>query len=252
MIRLQPATLKILKRVEELSGRSVQFMRDENLQVLSTLQMARHGAEFHVLRYQPSDKPLDYLVAYQAAFALRIFENQADQRFDFNRTDEAIKGVTQLLTASQPLTEADSDGLPQFAELVAHWALMNLRSLPIGMRIDRWLAADYPELREQQLASHLQQQQQNMNVLTLSQGKLHVPVTLLSTVAAYALFSDQLAGTRRYAIPFEAAGVIEDGRHLLKILDEIPNESVNDRKLVDHWADACGMTGWFAWTTYQP
>jgi hypothetical protein len=227
-------------------------MRDESLQVLSTLQIARNGAEFHVLRYQPSDKPLDYLVAYQAAFALRIFENPADQRFDFNRTDEAIKGVTQLLTASQPLTEADSDGLPQFAELVAHWALMNLRSLPIGMRIDRWLAADYPELREQQLASHLQQQQQNMNVLTLSQGKLHVPVTLLSTVAAYALFSDQLDGTRRYAIPFEAAGVIEDGRHLLKILDAIPNESVNDRKLVDHWADACGMTGWFAWTTYQP
>lgn len=252
MLRLQPATLKILKRVEELSGRSVQFMRDEDLQVLSTLQIARNGAEFHVLRYQPSDKPMDYLVAYQAAFALRIFENPADQRFDFTRTEEAIKGVSQLITSSQPLTPADMDSVPQFAELVAHWALMNLRSLPIGMRIDRWLANDCPELREQQLASHHKQQQQNMSALTFSQGKLHLPVTLLSTVAAYALFSDQLAGSDRYAIPFEAAGVLEDGRNLLKLLDQIPKESVNDRELVEQWAKACGMNGWFAWTLYQP
>jgi uncharacterized protein with beta-barrel porin domain len=252
MLRLQPCTLKILKRVEELSGRSVQFMRDEKLQVLSTLQIARNGAEFHVLRYQPSDKPLDYLVAYQAAFALRMFENPADQRFDFNKTEFATIGVTNLITAGQALNASDMEGVSQFAELVTHWALMNLRSLPIGMRIDRWLADEYPELQSQQLASHLVQQQQNMNALTLSQGKLTVPVTLLSTIAAYALFSDQLAGVSRYAIPFEAAGVVEDGRHLLTLLDKLPKQSSDDRKLVEHWADACGMNGWFNWTIYQP
>lgn len=50
-------------------------MRDEPLPVLSTLQIARDGADFHVLRYQSSDKPTDCLVAYQAYFALRMFVN---------------------------------------------------------------------------------------------------------------------------------------------------------------------------------
>ena len=49
---LQSVTKGILKRVEEVTGKSIQFMRDENLAVLSTLQIARHGAEFHVLRYR--------------------------------------------------------------------------------------------------------------------------------------------------------------------------------------------------------
>jgi hypothetical protein len=129
---------------------------------------------------------------------------------------------------------------------------MNLRSLPIGMRIDHWLATEYPQLRDQQLASHLVQQQQNMSALTLSHGKLTVPVTLLSTIAAYALFSDQLAGVTRYAIPFEAAGILEDGRHLLNLLDKIPQEPIHDRELVEQWANACGMNDWFSWTIYQP
>ena len=252
MLKLKSCTLKILQRVEELSGKSVQFMRDENLQVLSTLQMARNGAEFHILRYQPSDAPLDYLVAYQAGFALRIFENPEEQRFDFNRTEGATSAVTRLLTGGQALSANDLEGVPQFAERIAHWALMNLRSLPVGMRIDQWLATEYPELKDQQLVSHRLQQQQNMSALTLRHGKLTVPVVLLSTVAAYAIFSDRLAGVTRYAIPFEAAGILEDGRNLLELLDKVPQESINDRVLVELWANTCGMSNWYEWTIYQP
>lgn len=46
-------------------------MRDEKLSLLATLQMARNGANFHVL---PSNEPFDYVVAFQAAFVLRLFE----------------------------------------------------------------------------------------------------------------------------------------------------------------------------------
>ena len=49
MQNLQSVTKGVLKRVEEITGKSIQFMRDDNLVVLSTLQMARNGAEFHVL-----------------------------------------------------------------------------------------------------------------------------------------------------------------------------------------------------------
>jgi hypothetical protein len=252
MIRLQAATQRILKKVEALSGRSIQFMRDESLPVLSTLQIARDGAEFHVLRYQPSDKPIDYLVAYQACFALRMFENPPEERFDFVSTDAAQAGAAELISAGQSLSESDLTDLPTFAGFVAHWALMNLRSLPTGMRIDQWIAAAYPEMKELQLESHLAQQQLNMRALTYKQGKLTLPVTLMGTLAAYALFCDKLAGTTRYAIPFEAAGVLDDGKHLLKLLDEVPQDSAHDRELTEKWANACGMSHWFSWKPYQP
>ena len=35
----QSVTKGILKRVEEVNGKSIQFMRDDNLAVLSTLQL---------------------------------------------------------------------------------------------------------------------------------------------------------------------------------------------------------------------
>lgn len=227
-------------------------MRDESLQLLSTLQIARNGAEFHVLRYQPSDKPLDYLVAYQAGFALRMFENPPEKRFDFVSTDAAVAGATELIKAGQVLSEQDMADLPKFAEFLAHWALMNLRSLPIGMRIDQWIATDYPELKDLQLENHHVQQQMNMRALTYRQGKLILPVTLMGTLAAFALFTDQLAGQVRYAIPFSAAGVIDDGKRLLELLDSVPKDSTHDLELVEKWADASGMSQWFKWNPYQP
>ncbi len=42
MQHLLAATRGILKRVEEQTGKSIQFMRDEKLSLLATLQMARN------------------------------------------------------------------------------------------------------------------------------------------------------------------------------------------------------------------
>ena len=63
----------ILQRVETLSGRPVEFKPDSSLTLRATLQLARNGAPTHVLRYRPSNEPLDYWVAYQAGYMLRLF-----------------------------------------------------------------------------------------------------------------------------------------------------------------------------------
>ena len=142
MQNLQSVTKGVLKRVEEVTGKSIQFMRDDNLAVLSTLQMARHGAEFHVMRYRPSNDPIDYFVAFQAGFVLRLFECDPSSRFDFLPDSDAGRRVEVLLKAGQALGATDQEALPAFADRVAQWALMNLRSLPIGMRIDQWIAPE--------------------------------------------------------------------------------------------------------------
>ncbi len=252
MLKLRAVTKRILEEVQQKTGKGVQFFRDESLSVLTTIQMARNGADFHVLRYRPSNEPIDYLVAFQAGFLLRLFENEPASRFDFSPKPDASKHVEVLLTAGQALNSLDKQALPEFAKFVTHWALLNLRSLPIGMRIDRWIASSFPELKELQLAGLAIQQQQNMDVLGYKRGNFSVPTTLLGLNAAYALFVDRLGGTGSYAVPYEVTGLLGHGRQLLNIWDRLPMDSNQDCKLVDSWASACGMADWYDWIPYEP
>ena len=242
----------ILQRIETLSGRPVEFNPDSSLTLRATLQLARNGAPAHVLRYRPTNEPLDYWVAYQAGYLLRLLELPPDQRFDFAATGAAAGKVQELLATGQPMNDSDKASLPQFVQMTAHWALMNLRSYAIGMRIDQWLADAYPALRDAQAAGMDALQQENLQLLSKRLGNLPIPVPLLGPVAAYALFADRLFGNSAYAIHYRAAGVLDQGAELLAISDATPLGAEHDRALVDAWAAGIGMTGWYAWTSYKP
>ena len=123
----------ILQRIETLSGRPVEFKPDSSLTLRATLQLARNGAPAHVLRYRPENEPIDYWVAYQAGYLLRLLELPPDERFDFAATGAAAGRGEELLATGQPMTDTEKATLPQFAQMTAHWAMMNLRSYAIGM-----------------------------------------------------------------------------------------------------------------------
>lgn len=59
MKNLRPETMGILAKVEALSGRPVEFKPDSSLGLRATLQIARNGARSHVLKYRPSNDPID-------------------------------------------------------------------------------------------------------------------------------------------------------------------------------------------------
>ena len=113
MKNLSPSTLAILQRVEELSGRPIEFRPDSSLNLRATLQMARHGAPAHLFRYRAMNERLDYWVAYQAGYALRLFELPTDERMDLRGTGEAERQVETLLRTGQPLDAADREALPR-------------------------------------------------------------------------------------------------------------------------------------------
>lgn len=73
------------------------------------------------------------------------------------------------------------------------------------MRIDQRIATEPPELNELQTASIALQQQPDIAILFHRVGKFIVPTALTEVVAAYVLFAGQLAGSKSFAIPSEAA-----------------------------------------------
>ena len=191
MKNLRPGTLGLLERIEVLSGRPVEFKPDSSLTLRATLQFARNGAPAHVLRYRPSNDPLDYWVAYQAGYLLRLLELPPAERFDFAGTGTAPGHVEELLATGQPLTGEGKSALVKFAQMTAHWALINLRSYAVGMRIDQWLADEHPDLRALQADGVDAMQQENLQLLSKRIGTLSIPVPLLAPVAAYALLADR-------------------------------------------------------------
>jgi hypothetical protein len=256
MLDLRSVTKSVLREVETLSGKPVEFVADDELPVMATMQIARRGAPCHLLRYRPGGGPLDYLVVHQAGYVLRLFANEPSQRFDFSAEPKASLGVEAMIAAGREPDDDDRSLLPGFAAAVSRWALMTLRSMPVSMRVDAWIATGMPELAAMQREGIARQLQENLDVLGQRVGRLAVPPQLLALNAAYALFADRLAGSSTAAIPYEAAGLLEGGARLLDVWDDTPADPAHDRELVDRWAQAIGIGagegGWYRWAPFVP
>jgi hypothetical protein len=44
---------------------------------------------------------------------------------------------------------------------------------------------------------------------------------------------------------------LDVGADLLSINDSMPDDAAHDCQLVDAWAQAIGMSGWYAWIPYK-
>jgi hypothetical protein len=82
MKNLRSSTMGILSRVESLSGRPVEFKPDSSLTLRATLQTGQKRGSGPRAALPPTNEPLDYWVAYQAGYLLRLLELPADERFD--------------------------------------------------------------------------------------------------------------------------------------------------------------------------
>lgn len=251
MLNLLPETTNLVTQLEQLSNRPVEFLRADSLPVLASLKIARNGASYHTLQYRPSNSPLDYYIAQQVGIVLRMFEQPEEQRFDFSSDGSGEKSLESIIRASANLSSKDRELLPMFVKSVHQWALMQLRSIPIGMRVDAWLFESFPNMREIIKNGLAEQQQMNAEMLGMQVGGLTPPTNQFAPATAYALFTDRLLGTN-FAIPFNAAGILEDGKVLLEIFDHMQHSSAYDTQLVNAWARQLGMQDWYRWIPYQP
>jgi len=253
---LRAATRELIKRVEDSSGRPVLVQTDPSLKVLATMRMARGAAPAHLVAYNPSGGIApDYLISFQCGFILRLFANPPSERYDFAgsttgraRTLEAVSAQPEIKKLSLP-----ASAVRAYADHIFDGLMTQLRSAPIGLRVDSWLAADYPELRELQQTFALRQLQDNQQILSPEVQRLAVSPTYEASAAMNAAFAGYWARVLdqpSFVLPYKATGV-HLGQDLLASWDAIDAHPLYDRGLIESWAHKLKLQGWYEWVPYS-
>jgi hypothetical protein len=253
---LAPTTQDILKLVEKKTSKPVEILPDVNLKVFAKVTMATANIPSHILTYNPGKRGIDYNIAYECGFILRLYENPQEERFQFAATEVGRKAVRKALHVNKKIKRM---GLPQeavrqLADQMFDGIMTQLRSYSIGMRIDRWLWDSFTDLRDIQKQSIAKQLQDNIQVLSPQIKEITPPDVFIANTAmnsAYAIFFDQLIGRELYVVPYRSAGFENAGEQLLEIADEVPSDAVHDRDLVDAWAEELELTDWYKWIPFE-
>ena len=257
-MNLREVTRAVIKLVETASGCPVVVSEDASLNTLAVSRIARGTNRIHTISFNPSavSEP-DYLICYQCGFILRLYGVPAIDRVDLAGTAEGRQTVNRLLTS------ADGPGakLKLPAETVAglrdqlfEGLMTQLRSIPIGFRVDSWIIREYPELAQLQRDMAMRQIKDNLAGLSPDIKKIAPKKVYQSNLSMGAAFAEFWA--RRYAdptlaLPFKAAGHLKAGDELLAMLDEFADDPAADRQLVDAWGEYLSLTGWYRWVPYD-
>ena len=241
-----PETQTIIREVERLSGRPVHVQEDHSLKVLATVQTARGAMPAHFVRYKGDSQAASYLVAYQLGFLVRMFSCPPDERFEVAASPADHRIARERLG----LMEFE----PQFAQGMAGSIITQVRSIPVGMRVDWWIRREYPALiAEQSKAAQTQLATNEQALAPEIRGRFPKPLVDANTAmnAAFTAFWSGEWGDRKYKLPYALLGCGPIAAKLLAALDEIPDDPLKDRELIARWAELTGLDGLFHFEPHQ-
>ncbi len=241
----------ITDRVLEVSGKPVVVNADPTIKPLAMMHPARGSAPAHLFSYKPEAAAfVDYMLASQCGLLLRVFALPESQRFDLGPSYRGNRETEKLVNesvrqANLPLNKAARLGV---RDQLIRGLGTQLRSMPIGLRVDNWIMEQYPELKDQQRESIQRQLQDNLSSLLPEVRRLTAEPIYAANVgmsAAFALFWARAWTETPLTTPYKATGYLALGEELLTIWDKIPADPANDRTLIEAWADRLGIRTWF-------
>jgi hypothetical protein len=132
--------------------------------------------------------------------------------------------------------------------------IQQLRSIPVGLRVDGWLRQTYPGLVDQQKTAIDRQLNDNSaslrpDVRQIAPAKIIEANVGMNT--AFALFWSRTWNDPLLTIPYKSAGNMAVGEKLMALFDETPDDPAHDKALIDAWGGNVGLTGWYEFTSYE-
>jgi len=211
--------------LEQASGKPVIVQSDKSFSAHATIKIAGPDRPAHVLLYKPQfEAELPYLVAFQCALALRTIESTETARFDLTSTPNLQADVQRLVSEHlrQNISKIPAAMVPQLVSQFANGLGLQLRSMPVAIRVDAMLFDDFPALRPLQRSSIERQLQEAMQALGPVVKAIAPKVIVDANVGmsnAFAKFWSKCWGEPQIALPFIAAGYNEIGNQLIALIE---------------------------------
>jgi hypothetical protein len=235
-------------------------MQDSELSTIATVRIARKGSvPTHLVLYKPypGESP-DYQICFECTFILRLFSNPPEKRFDLTDTTKGRDEVEKMMRSPGAIASKYQLKKAQIEELRSQFLsglLMHLRSVPIGLRVSKWLATNYPELvplekEHVQKEININRESMKSEIKDITPAKVFQAAQTIS--AAYALYWSEFYNEPEVFNPYFLAGYKKDAYALLDIYHQIPDDPTYDQALIDTWGKHLGLTDWYTWVPYQP
>jgi hypothetical protein len=256
-MELRPETLEIIARLQTDTGYPVQVTALGSLNTLAAVNLARGATATHYVLFNPlADAAPDYLIAHQCAVGLRLFSVAPELRFEVAPSDAGRATVERELTDAKGLVHRlrlTPEQTTPLRDKLYGGLMMQLRTTPVGLRVDRWLWERYPGLRDVQQDAARELIAEGTASLEPEVRSMTPPRPLMASLAMSAATAEFWARTwaePEIVDPFRSPGSYRDGRALMRLWDMIPDDALEDRSLVDAWADMLGIRDWYEWRPY--
>jgi hypothetical protein len=242
---------EVQSRLETVSGKPVVINKVTDIAGYATIRVASADAPAHLFRYKPEFEPeLPYLLAFQCALALRSVEAKPESRFDVSSTDALGIELPQLVRdhLRKHSPNVNESVIPQFAQQLANGLGVQIRTLPISIRVEAWLYRQYPVLYPFQRKNNERHLQESMAALGPNIRAVAPAKVLNANVGMSAAFAKFLAkewNEPHLAAAFVSAGYGQIADDLLALVDTIDASPDGDRALVDAWAEKVGISNWY-------
>lgn len=254
---LNRITEKVMQQVDDVTGLPVLVNADPSLKLIATSTIARGSAAAHLISFNPAvSASADYVICFQCGFILRTFSVPASERVDLQGTWRGRKDAEKLLADH---LRGSKLSLPKetkayLRDQMFDGLLRQLRSVPIGLRVDSWIALEYPELADQQRTIIGRQLNENMAALS-PEIRRFAPAKVfnanLAMNSAFAAYWARAWSDPPLLSPYRAMGSPGSGDLLLKSFDEIPDVPTSDRILMATWGDQLGLSGWCEFAPFK-
>lgn len=253
-LQLLQAVRSILERVKELTGKSIDFVEQEDLPVLAMLRMAGEDSPHHRLFFKTDhDELVNHVIANECGHILRIYSAPEEKRLIPVASQKTLGSYTGEV-------EADIRRLYQFyppeklMNLVMLWyesLLYQLTKMPSDIMIEKWLHREYPDLLPIQLRAIGEQNEKAIATLAVDirktmPGRIYDACNIMNYV-----YFNVMGKTfdLNYAEPYRFTKYFARGEELISLMKPIEVDShEGDVLVINAWAKFFHFSDWFEWT----
>ena len=131
---------------------------------------------------------------------------------------------------------------------------VQLRSIPVTLRVEASIAQEFPSLKDMQRACTLQQLNEGMATLAPN-VRQNIPDEIFAPSAgmnaAMAGYWSKVFGDESLIVGYKATGFWETGSKLLDHFNRISSDPDHDRELVQSWIETLDLQHWYYLTDKQ-